>query len=810
MSASTSAASDGPRLPGVLRPVGWAEDALAALLAHPLLTLQIVLFWLISWGGLGADLGLDDLFWHESATVQFAVGVSVGLLFAQVLFIRYLVDRRRLRHGKAPSNGSAANASDERPFRGLAGFLLVAWPITLLALVLPKLLTLRDGESWRDYLPMLLGLGVSALAALLLVTFHERCGLRARAQRSWLFRAMPGVAWGYLPAADYALHAMALLLDLLFAAGIAVAAVLDHLGHTLITPYLAMCLIFAVVNGIYGFLTSQMRGFQHLALLLLVVSAVVLNSDMFDPDHAYRMSFPNMGPYYDAARQAAQAGDVPPPSATFVRLDEERHEVVGQRPIDHYRALYLSPEHSAEAAGLIDSEQPLRAMCERWQQQHPGTKPRLVIVCTSGGGIRAAVWTTVVLEGLEETVPGLRDHIRLITGASGGMVGAGLYVADFERPSDPRDLDPETGLSTFSKLLARDSLTPAVQTMLLNDLPRVWVPRPMDRDRGRALEQAWFVTTRRAGDTRSPLEKTFAELRESERQGRRPSLVFSPMLVEDSRRLIVSNLSLDHLTISYSQQLAGSSFAEGGLTEDDRDPARANLRTQRSLSAVEFFRLFPQATAFQVSTAARMNASFPLVSPAINLPTYPPRRVVDTGYYDNYGTHVATLWLLHHQEAIRRYSSGVLLVEIRAYRNGYARRHFQDQERLDEQLARALDPESEPRGEARSRDLIAQSLEGLFTPAEAVLTTRDRASMYRNDELVDLVDRALNKPAERDFFTTAVFECHKDAALSWMLSQEDARNIACSFWRTPDHGELRNNIQRRIDPIRAWFGDGGK
>jgi hypothetical protein len=91
-----------------------------------------------------------------------------------------------------------------------------------------------------------------------------------------------------------------------------------------------------------------------------------------------------------------------------------------------------------------------------------------------------------------------------------------------------------------------------------------------------------------------------------------------------------------------------------------------------------------------------------------------------------------------------------------------------------------------------------------------VLTTRDRASMYRNDELVDLVDRALNKPDERDFFTTAAFECHKDAALSWMLSREDARNIACSFWRAPDHGELRNNIQRRIDPIRKWFGNGGK
>src|SRR5262249_45461406 len=159
---------------------------------------------------------------------------------------------------------------------------------------------------------------------------------------------------------------------------------------------------------------------------------------LIDREHDFRMSLPNMEPYYAAVRQATHQASVPPPSEYFIRLDEEAHREIGKRPVDHYRQLYQSPEHSAEAAGLIDSELPLRAMHARWQQQHPGTKPRVVIVCTSGGGIRAAVWTTVVLEGLEEKVPGLRDHIRIITGASGGMVGAGLYVADFEnrRPAE--------------------------------------------------------------------------------------------------------------------------------------------------------------------------------------------------------------------------------------------------------------------------------------------------------------------------------------------------------------------------------------
>jgi len=45
---------------------------------------------------------------------------------------------------------------------------------------------------------------------------------------------------------------------------------------------------------------------------------------------------------------------------------------------------------------------------------------------------------------------------------------------------------------------------------------------------------------------------------------------------------------------------------------------------------------------FTLQTAARMNAAFPVISPAVDLPTRPPRRVVDAGYFDNYG--MATRW----------------------------------------------------------------------------------------------------------------------------------------------------------------------
>ena len=84
-----------------------------------------------------------------------------------------------------------------------------------------------------------------------------------------------------------------------------------------------------------------------------------------------------------------------------------------------------------------------------------------------------------------------------------------------------------------------------------------------------------------------------------------------------------------------------------------------------SLSAVEFFRLFPFATRFHLATGMRMTQRFRICSPAVNLPTDPPRRVVDAGYYDNYGIQLATAWVQWNFDWLIHETSGVVLVQIR-------------------------------------------------------------------------------------------------------------------------------------------------
>lgn len=236
--------------------------------------------------------------------------------------------------------------------------------------------------------------------------------------------------------------------------------------------------------------------------------------------------------------------------------------------------------------------------------------------------------------------PNFRDHIRMITGASGGMVGAGLYAANFEAGPLTQVAGPQNELGPLSGPLAEDSLRRTLQTMALRDLPSLFWPGRVGWDRGREIERVWAKSTEHLGGLHapgSPFGRSFSSLQTLEADGRRPSLVYSPMLVEDARRLLISNLDLLDLTWA-SGKVAVDGFQSFRQTAGiPRAPDRPLL----SISAVELFRLFPHVqNAFQVGTAARMNASFPLVSPGVRLPTTPTRRVVDAGYYDNFGVNL--------------------------------------------------------------------------------------------------------------------------------------------------------------------------
>ena len=145
-------------------------------------------------------------------------------------------------------------------------------------------------------------------------------------------------------------------------------------------------------------------------------------------------------------------------------------------------------------------------------------------------------------------------------------------------------------------------------------------------------------------------------------------MVYTPMMVEDGRRMLVSNLDLAFATRNVGGLLIEPSsrkIERPAYQGEDLDLSIHDEDDVFSLSAVEFFRLFPEAHDFRVTTAVRMSASFPWVSPAISLPTLPPRRVVDAGYYDNYGVNLAALWLSKMRSWLEANTSGVVVIQIR-------------------------------------------------------------------------------------------------------------------------------------------------
>ena len=63
----------------------------------------------------------------------------------------------------------------------------------------------------------------------------------------------------------------------------------------------------------------------------------------------------------------------------------------------------------------------------------------------------------------------LAGKVVLITGASGGMVGAAAYAGRFEQGPLESKFNADLGLDPLAEALAEDSLTPVVQTMIAHD-----------------------------------------------------------------------------------------------------------------------------------------------------------------------------------------------------------------------------------------------------------------------------------------------------------------------------------------------------
>jgi len=404
--------------------------------------------------------------------------------------------------------------------------------------------------------------------------------------------------------------------------------------------------------------------------------------------------------------------------------------------------LYAKPVSYPPAAGkrLVP---PLLAYDAPLWAAHHGKPGPLIVICTSGGGIRAATWTAAILGRLDQ-LPCFRASARLIAGASGGMVGTAFWMAQPEA-------DKLRGWDSLMNCVAMDSLTPVARQLVFRDVPWAFLPLNNARDRSRVLEETW---TRNARDclAGAKLDQPLSSFSDREASGDFPSAVFSPMMVEDGRRLILSNLDLRAITNNQVRWLSGAG-APG--------PAQG-LASQ---SAYHLAELMPDHwPGFPLATAARLSAAFSYVSPAVLLPTQPRRRVVDAGYYDNYGLSLACGWLrsllVKHGTALKDHVSSILVIQIR---DNVSELSVNPEDRLD--------PTKAPPNESTS--WLGRGLEGLTSPPEGLLSARDSVMLFRNDADLQATSQLYREVFQRDVVNTTAFEFGGEASLSWYLADDE-------------------------------------
>ena len=256
----------------------------------------------------------------------------------------------------------------------------------------------------------------------------------------------------------------------------------------------------------------------------------------------------------------------------------------------------------------------------------------LIVVAAAGGGIQSAAWTSRVLCGLraDTSINGFQKSVLVISGVSGGSVGAMFYLRCLEAPPD--DDAP-------AKWAQNSSLEAVAWGLTHPDLRRIFIPGPPTSwsraDRGWALER---------------------------------SLLKSAHFQHTQRRLAGQHRNPDWpvLLLNSTDALTGDPVV---FTNSDFPVSKSG--TSSNHHYVRNFHQSYQGRDVLVETAARMSAAFPYVSPEArpdnpsNIPTG--THLGDGGYFDNSGVFMLSEWLKEAVSASPSGSKRILILQLDAF-----------------------------------------------------------------------------------------------------------------------------------------------
>lgn len=264
----------------------------------------------------------------------------------------------------------------------------------------------------------------------------------------------------------------------------------------------------------------------------------------------------------------------------------------------------------------------------------------LILVATTGGGIRAAYWTSLVLDCAFEVEPGAScptgghdasfdrsDRLFALSGISGGSLGLASYAAYL---SEKEERAPEA--DWVRRSLDADALSGSGGWWLLVEIPRVFLQFRSPTDRAGVLERGW---ERQWPD--GELGQGLLELWRSEHH--QPLLLLNGTSVEDGCRFETSPLDANVQTRAGIPPGCKSTEPFDAVPPDVADASV--LPATRDL--LDF--LCDDEKDVRLSTAALLSGRFPFVNPAARVEGRcrygsahaPTAYVVDGGYLDTSG-----------------------------------------------------------------------------------------------------------------------------------------------------------------------------
>jgi hypothetical protein len=515
----------------------------------------------------------------------------------------------------------------------------------------------------------------------------------------------------------YQNHVNASFFELIIIAAFVVVGAFQFKPFFVIPAAASTFLVMTAIIMIVSILMSWLKDWTFPVIIVLIA---LFNSASTHID-LLNMANPAYGLNYDVGKVPYTMNTIDSLNSNLqlVRQDMDYHEQILDRWLDQERKLKADPAY----------------------------KPMMVLVNTSGGGQRSTLFTLQCLQRCDSITNGaFFRNTRMLTGSSGGTIGSAYFRELYlQRDSLKRSLYSQHYLDNASK----DLLNRILYTLATNDVFVRFRHKEIAGQRY-VLDRAMTFEDQLNRNTEWVLDKTVSDYEEAVHRAQIPMMVLAPSVVNDGRRILISSQPISYLCYEYP-----------------------DVKEQLNLGFenIEFNRMFAAQGAdnLLLTSALRMNSTFPYVLPYASLPTEPVIEVMDAGLRDNFGSKITAQYLYTFKHWIEKNTRGVLILQVRDVEKRF-----------------------EPSGSEHS------ILEKLVNPIGSFYGNFFNDQDYNMDQLMRMTSSVIDIPIHQVPLEIMRYP-DETIALSWHLSALEKQRVLQSL-------DFDNN-QRSLARIQALLSD---